>query len=695
MTNHSETASRQAVLRRTFVGVIVGLVALFTAYYWVHFSETLQSIRAIPMLPAAAVEVLLASGAAALRGLPDVLALALLAIAAGGLGETVLTRLMGAVRTEPDSFSSLERLALTSMLGMGLLSVGALILGMLGLYRGVFLWGLVGLAALLSRHGIGRWLRLMASLRQARPRTRLEILLAAWVAFMLLTSLLVALAPPVAWDALTYHLVAPQRYLEAGRISAYADNPYLGFSQAVETLYGVLMSLFGRDTAAAPLHWWFGVLGILAVAGVARRVADRLAAWTAVALLLGAVSLWSLFGEPYVDLALLAYSACMVSLLNCWRLRREDRWLVLLGLIGGLALGVKYTAGVFLAAAFLYVALTQPRRLLWNAMLIGIPALVMFAPWMLRGWLLWGNPVYPFFFGGLEWDSVRTTALTTSGYGMVYKGTAWQLITMPLSATIFGIEHLTEYDFSAGPLLLVAPAFLLAGWRTLNEDARSLARLCLILLVPIIAFWMFTAAGSRIGAQTRLVIMGLPVFALLGAVGLYGLAHRRPGSLGGFARLALAGALVMTSLQAVYGLRQSGVLDYHRSADSAAYLDAALSVHIEAMRHLETLPSDTHVRMLYDPMGYYCPVQIDCMADLLFDYWGRPLKHGATPEQVMESWRADTDYVLVFNDGFAFWLNSDPHFAAENTQLPDALKRWMVPIWQDQDSHYTLYSWAS
>jgi hypothetical protein len=159
------------------------------------------------------------------------------------------------------------------------------------------------------------------------------------------------------------------------------------------------------------------------------------------------------------------------------------------------------------------------------------------------------------------------------------------------------------------------------------------------------------------------------------------------------AALAVGIALAMSLLGIVGLVGSTAVFALHQSGDREAYINHNLGVHIRAMGQLATLPEGSRVRVLFDPMGYYCPLGIACSADLLFDQWGRPLKLGASPDAVMEGWQADTDYVLLFNAGYAYWKGSDVQYRAENALLPEALGRWMLPVWEDEIGAYTLYVW--
>ena len=66
-------------------------------------------------------------------------------------------------------------------------------------------------------------------------------------------------------------------------------------------------------------------------------------------------------------------------------------------------------------------------RDLWSRVLEGLPwslgAALVAAPWFLRNWVLWGNPVYPYLFDGRYWDHWRSEWNHRIGSGI-----GWNLI---------------------------------------------------------------------------------------------------------------------------------------------------------------------------------------------------------------------------------------------------------------------------
>jgi hypothetical protein len=696
--------------RRAWIAVVF-LLAVAFAYYTTHPIDLSAPTFAAPLT------------ANAVPTFPlDLLPLALVALAGGALGHTVLAWTLGPLCSR---LSHAERAALGGVVGLGLLSIGALVLGLVGLYQRVALWAWAAACAALCWRGMTAWLAdLWAALRHSLPlqmqandgtaRAWLWLMI-AFVALMLLTALGLALLPPTAFDAVNYHLVGPARYLRDGRIAAYADNHFLGFPQGAEVLYGMAIGLFNRDTAAAPLHLWFGVLSLLGIGGIVHRYtgrhAGRAAAWLACALPLTAWSVWLLFGWAYVDLAMMAYGMAVLvvaSLADGDADAVSDRlrlrvW-VLLGALIGLALGVKYTALGLAVMVGVWALGRLPRggwahtlrAVLWVGVLMGGAAAVLYLPWALKGWLLYQNPVYPFVFGGLNWDSLRTNTFS-GGQGLWGTGGAWQLLILPLAATINGVEKGVGFSASMGPWLLTVPLLLLIAWRGLDTQARDLARLALGLAWPALAYWIVLAAASPIGGQTRLMLFALPVAAVLSALTLYGLlrsfapprAWLRP-----LVWSVLAASLGISAWGALRQAAQQGVGPYLvGQASRAAILQEGLGVYASMMAHLATLPDGARVLFLFESKSYHCPPAITCTPDVLFDNWARPLRLGVaqTAAQLRDQWRAQgVDYVLVFNVGYDFWRD-DARFAAENARLPELLALLGAPVWADAVQAYALY----
>ena len=204
------------------------------------------------------------------------------------------------------------------------------------------------------------------------------------------------------------------------------------------------------------------------------------------------------------------------------------------------------------------------------------------------------------------------------------------------------------------------------------------------------------SATTGIGQQTRLMLMGMPTAACLAAIGFYSLTKwpRKPLDIAFLARAILVITLSFSLVDAIRDTFQSKLLPTLLGTISREdYVTSKLGVYTAAMDELAKLPEGSQVRILFESRGYYCPQNVTCLTDILFDYWARPLKKGATSDQVFKEWRdAGDDYILVYDLGYTFNA-PDVRFVNENALFPDALKSHMEQMWTDGVGGYTLYKW--
>jgi hypothetical protein len=665
--------------------LFIGMTLIVALYFWGHNVGDQPAMLANAFLAFAGV-------------FADVLVVSSIALVSGGIGR----RIGQIVRLPLEELHLAERIALESGLGLGALSIGTLLLGLLGLFNLVIWAVLVGVGLLLRRE-IRQWLRDLRALLTAalQPQTGWERVIVVIVGLLLIGALLLAFAPPFAWDGLTYHLVGPERYLQAGRIEAYTDNHHLGFPQGIDLLYGLALLPFNRATTAVPVHFYIGFLALLAIAGLIRRCTDRTSAYTGILLIFSSYSLWLQFTLPYVDLGMMLYGALALITISRWHDQRRSDWLALAGVCVGLAVGAKYTGGILGVSLIVLILIDQPRRFVPNAAIFGLAALVVFLPWMLKGILLYQNPVYPYIFGGPGWDDLRAASFNQTDGALLAIGAVWQVLLLPFSATFLGVQNYAPYDFTTGPWLFTMPLVLLISRAALSEAARRLMYVCAILALCILIGWMFLAATSGIGAQPRLMLLGVPVVAVLGTLAFHSLSRlpKRPVNI----EFLMRGALVFTTLIGSINIARTitsanpGVYYVENNADR--YLRANLGNYYAATRQLETLPADSTVLFMWEPKSFYCPANITCIPDIVYDHWSRPLRLGSSADDLMQQWRDEgVDYLLVWGlkagSGFGYdlWLDKEDYTRAENQQFPAALDAYAEPVWTD-DAAYTLYVW--
>ena len=656
------------------IGLLLALVwavALAVAYAIMH--------------PPFGLETALAMG----RSLLDAAAVAGLAVLSGALG----TRLVRGL----DPLSHLERTAVQTLAGLAAISVMGMALGLIGLFPPRWLaWaGLVTAIALLRRSFLAWWADLQAGLAEALAPEPDR--LGRWsrrAVFMLLgLAAVLALAPPTMWDALTYHLVAPQEYLRAGRIVSVPENHFLGFPQLAEMLYLWLMIL-ARANAAALLHAVFGALVLALMLGLARRTSEGNApGWLATGVMLASTTVWKELAWPYNDLVLAAYTTGALVFLLAWEKEPGGRMLAYAGLFAGCMMGTKYTAAPYtvgLGLLALWLARRGGLRRTAGALgVVTLAAVLAFAPWLLKNLITDGNPVSPFLLTTGEFDQTDLWhyLLPEARPPLV------DVLLVPVGIAVVGQEG-GAFQGSTGGLLIGLLPLMALGWRQRDPASRALVARLLIFALPGFCLWWAATGVSRLFMQTRLLLPVLPTLALVGAYALWGLEGR--GIPSGFAHLiaVLVGAMLALALaSAAWVFAKSSPARVIAGLQSEHdYLTEQLQSHYLAMEAVSALPDEARILFLWEPRVYYCRGR--CTTDSMINRWWQALGRLGDPERVAACWRDEGySHVLVFNAGARFLIDeqiADPLTQEHWDALMSLRGHTLVPIW-DELSSYTLY----
>ena len=666
-------------LRGLLVVFVIVWAALATIGYFVVHKPVLPD-RALALTRAAAL----------LRLLLVVGWWGVIVMAAGGLG-----RLLTGDRGQ----SPVQRIVFSLGVGFGVLSGLTLVAGLLGLLSFRAAW-VVALILLAGVAWLGPLKKMARDLRDALPRRwpegRLARIACAFVALMLAMAFVWALAPPAAWDSLTYHLNGPQLYVEQGRIAQTVDLPYLGFPQLAEMLY--TLALIANLAAAAQLiHWTFAALIVALLVDVTARHWDRPAGWLAAAIFLSAPTVFWLAGWAYVDLPLTFYSFAAFVVLT-----QDDTSLarlILAGAMCGLAMATKYTAAsVALALAVLAFRAKASRDFragLTSAIRFGLAAGLTALPWYLKTWITTGNPVYPFFLPGVFWDSWRGWWYGRWDTGLAFTA-PWKLLTAPFEMAVLGIEGAEGFGATMGPLLLMLAPLIAVFWRRLDESQRKLMRSALVMCGIVYAVWLVQAGGSGQLIQTRLLLPIFPLLAMMATAGFEGLRELEWPQL---STRRVVGSLVVLTLALTAGglawdLAASDRLQFLAGSKSRDdYLLAHLGTHYAAMQAVNELPPGSRVLFLWEPRSFYC--QVECWPDSLLDRWWHLQRTTASPEGIAAQWRAGGfTHVLLFRKGYQVVVEQgfDP-ISPQDQQALEALLVSQFQLARDVHGTYELYTW--
>lgn len=376
--------------------------------------------------------------------------------------------------------------------------------------------------------------------RAFRPTRPLSWLLALAVGVVLLDGLLALPVPPTAWDAMTYHLHIPNRWLQEGGVhhvpTVFGDPAAAYAPQNGAALFAWILGVFGRDagTNAVQVAGMVGVglaVGRLAwIGGVARTPTQAVLAGSLAGLL---APLRHRATTANVDVLMLAaWTAATTWAAECHLRpaprRSHERARLLAGaLAAGLASGTK-TVGLPLALmplALLVFPAPGARSIaksVRRGSIVGAAFLVGGGWWFVRNLALYSNPVFPVEIG---WGPLR--------FPGVFRSEAMDASVFQVDAG--GWRDAILHHF--GPIAIGIFGLGIVGWLLRVRETRGRCRTVGLVLAGFPLVWIaFAYYGLPYRNQVRFL---LPAF-LLACAGLPGLARILPGGRSATAAGALA-----------------------------------------------------------------------------------------------------------------------------------------------------------
>ncbi len=649
------TRGRRLAILLLGLAAIGWLAAVFAAYYVLH--KPFGGREALG-IATAALDVILAGA---------------ILTAAGGLGR----RLVG--QLHPDRLCALS---LQASLGLGAFSLAWLGLSAAGAVYAWTAWAFLAAALILLARPALAWLADWGEvLREWRLGSGFSRSIMALVAIILGASLIEALAPPIHFDALVYHLTLPQEFVRSHGIGANGGSPYWGMPLGTEMLYTWALAL-GRAPIAAVLGWLMGVVCVAGVVGLGRTVSSA-AGWAAAAALLSGETLaWSL-GWAYGDWTAALHGLAILIGLDAWRRGQGDGAPAAAGAAAAFALGAKYTAGLGLVAgmiAFVAVGRRRPARALMRFL---VPAVLLSAPWLIKNWAYAGAPLYPVV-GESPWIDPAQQGFYSGDQGSL----AVTVPLLPIMATLQGVESAPGFAASLGPLMLaLAPAAILVRRRDAGPTG-----LAAVFLVAGWGIWAIVGLLSFKLMQSRLYFVLYPAWALVAGAGFAGLSRLQLPRLrfGFLARamviLALGFSAVGSSLALFRGRPQDVILGSETEAD---YRARRLGQFEYAMQAIAELGPEASVISLWEARGLEC--RPGCLPDYWLDRWYIARLRLGDPAAILAHWRQQgATHLLVYRAGLEFVRRSDGRYSESDWSALDQLLD-DLPLVERIGDAYELY----
>ncbi|MCC6536326.1 MAG: hypothetical protein IT162_02175, partial [Bryobacterales bacterium] len=333
------------------------------------------------------------------------------------------------------------------------------------------------------------------------PAERLEPLPIFWRRLLWLAApftvlyLSTAMAPEASPDGAAYHLGLVAKYYRERAMVPVTTNIYAALSQGMEMLFLSAYAV-GRHSAAALIHFTYLLALPWLLISFGRRYAMP-GAGVGAALLVYCSPVVGIDGvSAYNDVAAAAvWFSLFLVLRRMEEMPASPGLVVLAGVLGGSAYGMKYTLAPALILAACWV-LWLHRRAAWRPLLtLCAAAAPLIFPWVIRNALWWHNPLAPFFNNWFPNPFVQHWfELDYRRHMANYSLESWAQI--PLEVTVHG----AALNGFLGPVFLLAPLALLAArW---PEGRRLL----------LAAAFALATYPSNIG--TRFLIPALPFVAM-------------------------------------------------------------------------------------------------------------------------------------------------------------------------------------
>lgn len=284
-------------------------------------------------------------------------------------------------------------------LGILLLATVGALLGVLGRFDATTV-AVAGIAPIVA----GAIVRARA-LPPALPRVGRHAALAALV---LAPYAALAAYPAIAFDETMYHLPYARAFVESAALPFLPGLRFPIFPQLAEVVGASLLHFGGEAAAHLPALVATFTTALLLASWANRLDGGRspFVGWLAAAFWLGNPLVTFLSGTLYVEplLALFVTASCYAFWL--WQRGGARSWLLLAAAFAGAAAATKYH-GLYFVAAYGLATLLGARReeirtlhsRLRDALLFGLFALAVMAPWYGRILYFTGNPVFPFLSG--------------------------------------------------------------------------------------------------------------------------------------------------------------------------------------------------------------------------------------------------------------------------------------------------------
>ena len=355
-------------------------------------------------------------------------------------------------------------------LGFACLSYGVVLLSYLHLLNPISIWTVLIALLIASYRWVPEWLKwLKAVFLELVIGTTLEFKVLAgifWISFIAL--LVGTLTPEIGGDALCYHLNLPKEFLRAGSLNPIRFDDNSLYPLFMNNLYLIGLATGGVFTAKL-FHLFTGFLLFLATFRLIQNETQNKSLGYFISLvILLTPAIYNMLSTTYVDVAVAFYSfIALIMLVFAFDQKQSGPFLVS-GLLIGFAVAIKYLSlysAIALFSLWIFEIIKGKNISTYSRGLIiwGLGIFLACGYWLIRNWVVTGNPFYPFWASLFGLPAQRAAAdYYAMGMGknlMAFVSVFWNMVYAPSQFGAFA-TRISVFNFLFLPFVLIAPLFV-------------------------------------------------------------------------------------------------------------------------------------------------------------------------------------------------------------------------------------------
>ncbi len=292
------------------------------------------------------------------------------------------------------------------------------------------------------------------------------------------------LMPVVAFDPQIYHFSLPLQYLAENRIFPDLKIPWSFYPPGSQFIYGTGFILYG-ETGAKLINLLFGVMSFIFIFILSRRFFPNQYIFTVGVFLSAPLLGFANIKSGNENFEIFAFMCFAYGLLYPKKLYK------LLFVSSLMLLFLKYTYLLVLPCILISVVIHQyikMKKFYIKHLMIVIIAFIVFSPFLLRNYLLVGNPIYPVensFFSSVENQDVEGFGTTSlfEDYGL--EKNSFDYFKLPWNIVMNEISFNYEWNGVGYMLLIAFPV-----WLTIKGSQITSSRIFIFIGICYFLLWM-------------------------------------------------------------------------------------------------------------------------------------------------------------------------------------------------------------